>query len=49
MTGPRDEREPLAARVLEQVGAELVDDLVLDALVALAVLRRQPDAYSFGT
>ena len=44
----RDQREALAARVLEQVGAELVDDLVLDALVALAVLRRQPDRVLVG-
>ncbi len=39
----RHHRQPLAPRVLEQVGAQLVDDLVLDALVALAILRRQPD------
>ena len=39
----RDEREALAARMLEQVGAQLVDHLVLDAFVALAVLGRQPD------
>ena len=43
-----DEREALAAGVLEQVGGELVDDLVLDALEALAVLRRQPDGVLVG-
>ena len=46
--GPRDQRQRLAARVLEQVGAELVDDLLLDALVALAVLGREPDDVLVG-
>ena len=39
----RDERELLAARVLEQVGAQLVADLVLDLAEALAVVGREPD------
>ena len=43
ITGLADQDQLLAAGVLEQVGAQLVDHLVLDALVALAVLRRQPD------
>jgi hypothetical protein len=43
-----DERQPLPPRVLEQVGRQLVDDLVLDALEALAVLRRQPDGVLVG-
>ncbi len=38
----RGEDQILAARVLEQIGAQLVDDLVLDALIAFAVLGREP-------
>src|SRR5204863_9302562 len=38
-----DERELLAAGVLEQVGRELVGDLVLDAFEALAILGAEPD------
>ncbi len=44
----RDEREPLAARVLEQVGAELVDDLALHAGEALAVLGGEEDGVLVG-
>src|SRR5439155_2158723 len=40
--GMRGEDQLLAARVLEQVGTELVDDLMLDARIALPVLRREP-------
>jgi hypothetical protein len=38
-----DQGQALAAGVLEQVGRQLLDDLVLDALEVLAVLGRQPD------
>jgi hypothetical protein len=37
-----DQRELLAAGVLEQVGGELVDDLLLHPFEALAILRAQP-------
>ena len=43
-----DQRQALAARVLEQVAGQLVDDLVLDALVALAIVGRQPDGVLVG-
>ena len=39
---PRGQDQLLAAGVLQQVGAQLVDHLVLDSLVARAVLRREP-------
>src|ERR1700728_731217 len=38
----RGEREILAASVLQEIGAQLVDHLVLDTLVARSVLRGQP-------
>jgi hypothetical protein len=42
------EDQLLTARVLQQVGAELLDDLVLDSLVAGAVLGRQPHGVLVG-
>ena len=41
--GAADEREPLGARVLEQVGRQLVGDLALDRGISLAILRREVD------
>ena len=41
--GRRGEDHLLATGVLEHVGAQLVDHLVLDALVAGAILGREPD------
>ena len=46
--GVRGERQVLGAGVLEQVGAELVDQVVLDAVVASAVLRREPHGVLVG-
>ena len=44
-----DQREALAAGVLEQVGGELVDDLVLDALERSRSSGDSQTAYSLGT
>ena len=41
--GPRGERDPLAAGVLEQVARQLALELVLVALELLAVVGREPD------
>jgi hypothetical protein len=41
-TGRRGQDQLLATGVLQQVGAEIVCDLILDALVALAILGREP-------
>ena len=46
--GVRGERQVLGACVLEQVGAELVDQVVLDAVVAGAVLRGEPHGVLVG-
>ena len=46
--GVGGELEILAASVLEQVGAELVDQLLLDAVVAGAVLRGEPHGVLVG-
>jgi hypothetical protein len=45
---PGDHRQPVAARLLEQVRAQLVGNRLLDPDVALAVLRRQPDDVVVG-
>jgi len=43
-----DEREALAAGVLEQVGGQLVEELALDPLQPRAVLRREPHGVLVG-
>ena len=45
---PRSQRQILAARVLEQIGAQFVDHLLLDALVARAIAGREPDRVLVG-
>src|SRR5256885_3843721 len=45
---PADQREALAPRVLEQVRAQLVEHLMLDVCVALAVLRAEVDEVLVG-
>ena len=48
ISGLGGEDQVLAAGVLEQVGAQLFDHLLLDALVAFAVLGREPDRVLVG-